>query len=642
MFENSKWIWNSNTYGKDTYCEFVNKFDYNGQGNVVINISCDSDYVLFVNGKFVASNQYSDYEFYKIYDSIKINKFLQKGKNIIAVLVWYFGIETTSRYYPYLAGLIYQVDIDGTPVLFSDQNTLSRKSLCYKSGQQKTISRQLGLSFYYDARMEDEWISGVAQYFENSIVVDKKCTFFSRPNNKLKLLAPMEFSIVLNDENKRFVIDLGKESVGLPMVKFYTDQEQEVNFSWGEHIIDGGVRRKIHYRDFSFGYYAKKGFNSYVNYMFRIGARYIELNFDLPVQLEYVGVIPQVYPVDVIASKLDNQLDATIYSLCLNTLKNCMLEHYVDCPWREQALYSLDGRNQMLCGYYAFEKNNAKYVRSNLLLISKDSRSDGLLSICFPSKLDLTIPSYSLYYILAVLEYIEHTGDKTILSQVMSKIENILSSFCNNMKGGLVCKFPGKNYWNFYDWSKFHEGSYLKEDVMEQDAVINALMVLALNSYKKLCSYINRRDIFLDIATKIKEKINQNFFDVEKGLYFVSKSTRQYTEVVNSLMVYSGVADDSVARRICQEIVEGNLVPCSLCMKVFVYDALILTDVEKYSSYILQQIRKEYKYMLDNDATSTWETMEGNKAFDNAGSLCHGWSATPLYIYYKLGLVNNK
>ena len=210
MFENSKWIWNSNTYGKDTYCEFVNKFDYNGQGNVVINISCDSDYVLFVNGKFVASNQYSDYEYYKIYDSIKINKFLQKGKNIIAVLVWYFGIETTSRYYPYLAGLIYQVDIDGTPVLFSDQNTLSRKSLCYKSGQQKTISRQLGLSFYYDARMEDEWISGVAQYFENSIVVDKKCTFFSRPNNKLKLLAPMEFSIVLNDENKRFVIDLGK------------------------------------------------------------------------------------------------------------------------------------------------------------------------------------------------------------------------------------------------------------------------------------------------------------------------------------------------------------------------------------------------------------------------------------------------
>ena len=32
-----------------------------------------------------------------------------------------------------------------------------------------------------------------------------------------------------------------------------------------------------------------------------------------------------------------------------------MMEHYVDTPWREQCLYAFDARNQMLCGYYAFE-----------------------------------------------------------------------------------------------------------------------------------------------------------------------------------------------------------------------------------------------------------------------------------------------
>jgi hypothetical protein len=37
--------------------------------------------------------------------------------------------------------------------------------------------------------------------------------------------------------------------------------------------------------------------------------------------------------------------------------------------------------------------------------------------------------------------------------------------------------------------------------------------------------------------------------------------------------------------------------------------------------------------MLENGATSFWETIEGEAAFDKAGSLCHGWSALPVYYY---------
>ena len=41
--------------------------------------------------------------------------------------------------------------------------------------------------------------------------------------------------------------------------------------------------------------------------------------------------------------------------ICLNTLKLCMTEHYVDCPRQEQCLYAFDSRNQMLVGYTAFQ-----------------------------------------------------------------------------------------------------------------------------------------------------------------------------------------------------------------------------------------------------------------------------------------------
>ena len=72
----------------------------------------------------------------------------------------------------------------------------------------------------------------------------------------------------------------------------------------------------------------------------------------------------------------------------------------MDTPWREQCLYVYDLRNQALCGYHAFENGNADYVRANLKLISQDRREDGLLAICYPCGMDLTIPSFSLYYFM--------------------------------------------------------------------------------------------------------------------------------------------------------------------------------------------------------------------------------------------------
>ncbi|MBQ9941314.1 MAG: hypothetical protein IJO74_07235 [Clostridia bacterium] len=68
-------------------------------------------------------------------------------------------------------------------------------------------------------------------------------------------------------------------------------------------------------------------------------------------------------------------------------------------------------------------------------------------------------------------------------------------------------------------------------------------------------------------------------------------------------------------------------------MICFKYDALLKTDKEKYKKYILDDIRKKYKKMLGQGATSFWETENGANDFDNAGSLCHGWSSMPIYYY---------
>jgi len=34
--------------------------------------------------------------------------------------------------------------------------------------------------------------------------------------------------------------------------------------------------------------------------------------------------------------------------------------------------------------------------------------------------------------------------------------------------------------------------------------------------------------------------------------------------------------------------------------------------------------------MIEQGADCAWETLEGASAFEDAGSLCHGWSAVPV------------
>jgi hypothetical protein len=79
------------------------------------------------------------------------------------------------------------------------------------------------------------------------------------------------------------------------------------------------------------------------------------------------------------------------------------------------------------------------------------------------------------------------------------------------------------------------------------------------------------------------------------------------------------------------------MLDCTLSMKVFKYDALLMGDVD-YSQLVLSEIRDTYKKMLDFGSDTVWETLDGESAFKNAGSLCHGWSAVPVYIYHKLGI----
>jgi len=619
QFKNADWIWYTPNPISDSYGDFIDTFDYK-EGKVKINISCDGDYSVFVNNSFVNANQYGDFEHYKIYDTIDITDYLNYGKNNIYILVWHLGINT-SRYKTATAGLIYSVDCNDTIIATSSTKTLSRENPNYKSGYKKIITVQLGQSFLFDATKPDN------TPYTQSFVVHKNCNLFPRPTEKLTFLTKKNIEIIKNEGN-HYLIDLGEETVGVPVLRFTSNISQKITVSWGEHVLDGCVRRKIEGRDFSFEYIAKKGLNNFTNYMLRLGCRYMELFCEEPILLDYIGLIPQVYPLKTIDKKFKNPLDQQIYNTCVNTLRLCIMEHYVDTPWREQSLYAFDSRNQMLCGYKAFENMNKDYARANLLLISKDNREDGILSITYPSGGNLAIPSFSLYYFIAVKEYIEATNDLSLGIEVYNKLLSILKVFLNRLKNGLIQNFQGENYWHFYDWS-----DYLCEPIgakgSETDLMINCLLVIALESFKNISEKIGIDFEYQKTINNLKSSIKNSFYNQQKGLFTIKQNTEQFTELGNSIAILAGITTKNESEFIAKKLISGELNECSLSMKCFKYDALLFID-ENYREIIIDDIRKNYKKMLDNNSTSVWEVSEGAKAFDNAGSLCHGWSAIPI------------
>lgn len=631
-FEEAKWIWNSETWDDDEYAEVSEKMTYNG-GKALVRLSVCGEYTLYVNGKMAACNQYADFEHYKVYDEIDITAMLNEGENTVSFLVWYWS-RSGMRHLTEMPGLIFEIEYDGEIVACSNTNTFSRKSKAYISGVKRKVTPQLGFGFAYDATKEDNWLSGELDGFSESFAFDRKPKMHERPIKKHEIGELVTGTMHVADG--KTIIDLGREYVGYCYILFGSEIEQNVNISYGELLKDGHVKRKpIPTCDFSFDYRAKSGHNEFVNYMFRFACRYIEVETEAPIEIKTIGLLPYVYPAKDKAVQLENELDRKIYEICLNTLKLCMFEHYVDCPWREQCLYAFDSRNQMLTGYSAFEDGNFEYVRANLLLMSKDMRDDNIFSICFPSGDDLTIPSFSLYYILAVKEYIEHSGDLTLAEDVFDKMESILKVFTDSMQDGLVNRFTGKNHWNFYDWSEYASGKLAKSEESVPDFLVNAITVISLKAYNDICKRISKKNIFGDIAETIIQNARKKFYNEETGFFYVLDKDEKPTELANSLAVLSGIADGEMSVKIAEALAKGELVECSLSMKTFKYDVLLAVDRKKYKETILSEMRVTYKKMLDAGSTTVWEVADGADGWDGLGSLCHGWSSIPIH-YYRL------
>ena len=647
--KNAKWIWHNGAAQQDEYCEALEVVELS-ESDATLYISADSNYAVYVNGSLAAFGQYPDYPYDKVYDARDISAYIRKGRNVIAIRAWYYGIDNTQTYYPGKAGVIYSLHSAGRELLSSSEKSLVRPSPTYRPHLVKRITGQLGLSFEYDARYADAWLLGEPseEYpFTHATEIDGPTSCRPRTCLPVELGVTREGTRVEKNGIKStvengIIFDLGCETVGFICLDFECDEECTVTVAFGEHLEDGHVRSHVGGRDFTFVYRASAGRNYYMNPYRRFGCRYVELRPDKKLGNARVSLRETVYPVtERPAPEWLSPTQRRIYDICVRTLVCCMHEHYEDCPWREQALYTMDSRNQMLTGYYAF--GETLFPKSNLELIAADNREDGLLSVCYPILGKLAIPSFSLHFVTECEEYLRYSGDVDFIRRIYSKIKSVLGAFTSRIgEDGLIAPISGSLMWNFYEWQEglsagdqLHQG--YAEEGLEPDIILNTLTSIALERISRIESALGITSDALDLRKALNRAINSHFYDTGRGYYRNRASEPAACRLGNALAILSGAATGERAIAVAEVLASDMLPDASLSMACFVYDALLLTDEKKYAEYILDKIERTYTPMLEYGNGTVWETELGHSDFHNAGSLCHGWSAIPVYYYHILG-----
>lgn len=699
-FQEAIWIWAGGALQKNQYIRFLNEFYLDGPtGTAELFISVDSNYAVWINGSFVNCGQYADFPDYKVYDSLDVSSCLKSGKNTIAI-EGYFNGEESSVYYKGAPGLLYELTKDGRVLAKSDQNNRCSVDHAYQNGEVEKITPQLGYTYHYDAKRDDGWTRDgyiPGEEWKQAVPVCKAKELFERPVQKLKIQKPVCAQICAQGvflENRNFsnettgkkmqrayldfrpfseltesaqqslpsekgvafqapegdgvfiVIDMEKEKAGFLRLLLETEAPAGVDIGFGEHLSDMRVRTYVGGRNFAVTFHTKSGMNEFTGYFKRLGCRYLQLHVHaLKFTLFYAGILPTTYPVEALPFKISDRLHQKIYETCVDTMKLCMHEHYEDCPWREQALYTMDSRTQMLLGYYAF--GEYQFARASLKLFSFNKRDDNLLSLCAPSDIYITIPSFNLMYFLEVYEYVLYSGDRSLGAEVFEYCAALLKQFIGKMKdNGLIPNFTNRQYWNFYEWADGLEGAILPEhDIPETfDAPLNALFSIALDRFGKLCKILGKADdalYYKDLSVKVNKSIHQCFWNDEKLSYatYVKGSKKyHYAQLTQALAVYCGACPEDNKDAVLEKLFDNRYVPITLSYCIFKYDALLQNRPEKYGERVFNEIADKWGSMLFQGAQTFWETEKGQSDFDNAGSLCHGWSAVPLYVYYAYGL----
>lgn len=655
----------------------------------IIKISADTRYKLYVNGEFAQFGPArGDHQIW-YYDEIDISSYLREGENVIAVEVLRYSVAYAAGNFGMFRttspGLFVEETEEKENRILTDETWKCRvrnnycvlreaegfAPLMYLERCSGDIdTKDWKLPEYDDSSWENARAYNVLELKAASCPADlhkRPIPFMKLEKRRMDSVVPKydfteiekwsqfiygEHPVEIRPHSKVCVeLNAGELVCGYPSMRLKKGAGSCIKMLFSEgYVQDGksingmGPKKgdrldwvKGHLCGHTDTYYAagygnEKCEEIYEQYWFRT-FRFIRLEIetgDEPCILVDFDYLKTGYPLEekVYVETSDKSMKG-IWDISLRSLKLCMHETYIDCPFYEQLQYAMDSRNEILYTYMI--SGDDRLARQCMDDFRRSQREDGMINCCHPNYGPNVIPGFAIYYILMVYDHMMYFGDKQLIKKHLPCIDGILTYFDEHLdERGIVGKTGGhisERYWSFIDWALLWGDSvgmppagYRGPITME-----SLLYIMGLQHAAKLCSYVGRQSTaneYLHRSELVQEAVNKYCRD-EEGVYLDGPGVKEYSQHCQIFAVLTDTADEETGRMLLQKTLDEKEKYAQYTVATAFY---LFRALEKNGMYDqTEKLWDTWKNMLKNHLTTCVENQTDER------SDCHGWGALILY-----------
>ena len=361
--------------------------------------------------------------------------------------------------------------------------------------------------------------------------------------------------------------------------------------------------------------------------------RYLQLSIttrDEPISIEDLYGTATGYPFQMNARlESENPELNKILETGWRTARLCAMETYMDCPYYEQLQYIGDTRIQALISLY--NSGDERLLKNAMNEMDNSRRPEGVTYSRHPSYTPQYIPTFSLWYIGMLHDYMMYGRDSSFVKNKLAGERQILNYFRKYQdQNGSVEHVP---YWMFTDWVEAKEwnsgtgplGKDGSSSLIDLQLLWAYELAAELESKYGMQAYAN---LYLTYAGQLKKTIKTKYWDAARKLYADRQEKDLFSQHANALAILTGVTDKADAAALSKQILKDtSLAQASIYFKYYLHSALIKAgNGNDYLSW-LAKWRENLKMGM-----TTWAEMSD---INNTRSDCHALGASPNIEFFR-------
>jgi hypothetical protein len=333
------------------------------------------------------------------------------------------------------------------------------------------------------------------------------------------------------------------------------------------------------------------------------------------------------------AFRSDDALVNKIWDVAAYTLHLNAREGFFDGIKRDRWVWGGDAYQSYFVNYYLMNDNDI--VR----------RTQRILRGADPMTMHVnTISDYTFYWIAAIWEYYFYTGDMKFLREIYPTMLSTMDFVMDRLdENGLYEKRRGD--WVFVDWSTFFD---------KDSGPMCAEQMLLCHAYgcmakcAELLEDEGSAEKFRALAADIHEKIETLYWDEEKSAFIDDYKTgnRNVTRHANIFALLYDLTSAEKKEKIIANVIKNPEIPPITTPYFEFFELDAMCHIGDYQ-YMTDMLHSYWGGMLEQGATTFWEEYFPEKSrvenyamygqpYDK--SLCHAWSASPIYLLGKYAL----